>query len=80
MRLLPDIGYELAATIRRVNAASRRNPNAAGSKIAESWTALEEDVDRHCTSGDAASARSAIERWESSMLSLPGPGGRSVDG
>jgi hypothetical protein len=69
MRLLPGIGYELAGAIRAVNAAVDRSARV-DSKVAETWTQLEETVDRHCSAGDADSALAAIERWQRGMLSL----------
>ena len=54
MRLLPGIGRELAASIRRVNAAALRTPEAQrSSAIAISWPALEAELERLCATPSA---------------------------
>ncbi len=64
-RTLPDVNFELAAAVRRVNALYRKvpdehRPDATG----ERWDALEAELDARCGAGDRAGALRAIADWE----------------
>lgn len=68
MSRLPGIGTELAAAIRRVNAAylaipERHRPAAAP------WAALELEVDAACAAGDRDRALAAIAAWRDHHVS-----------
>ena len=60
---------ELAAAVRRVNAAYRRVPESARPDInAQTWRDLEAEIDRAAAKGDREVALLAVEKWEANAL------------
>ena len=60
---------ELAAAIRRVNAAFNRCPPSVRPAVdGDAWRDLEAEIDRASAKGDREVALLAIERWESYAL------------
>lgn len=69
-RSLPGVNYELAAAVRRVNAARSRLPEPLPDVTGERWHELEREVDRLCGAGDREGALRAISHWEQQASSL----------
>lgn len=66
MRLLPGIGAEFAAAVRRVKNAAALKAREVRTipSLADSWERVESAVDAYCSRGERDNALSAIARWE----------------
>jgi hypothetical protein len=70
---LTGIRLELAAAVRRVNAAYARVPEDSWPLVDdERWRTLEAEIDAAIGSEDRARALAAIEAWESHALEALG--------
>ena len=66
---MSSVRTQLAAAVRRVNAAYHRTPDAEHIDIfSDQWVHLEREVDCALAAGDDLAARKAIEQWESHAL------------
>lgn len=64
-----SVRAQLAAAVRRVNAAYNRVPNADEIDVfSAKWRKLESDVDTALAAGDDLKARDAIREWEHHAL------------
>lgn len=66
---LPGINAELAAAVRRVNAAYARLPESDRPDIG-GWNALDTELDAACASDDRERAVSAIREWANYYLAM----------
>jgi hypothetical protein len=75
MTRLPGINAELAAAVRRVNAAYAKLPGSARPDIGD-WNDLDAELDAACASDDRDRAITAIRDWASHYLALIERAGR----
>lgn len=69
MTRLPGINAELAAAVRRVNAAYVRLPESVRPDIG-GWNALDAELDAACAGDDRERAVEAIREWANYYLAM----------
>lgn len=65
---MPGVGAELAAAVRRVNAAFSRLPTSTQDSIEIRYDGLDREIDAAILAGDRERARRAIRAWRGHWL------------